>query len=146
MVQRLRLHIPNAGGPGSIPGQGTRSHMPQLKILHAATKTCFSKQTKHGRLVTDKHTGLGEPQGYLQGFSEDKEQCQLKPRAWLGSRGLQSLCTVLGMSPECPPSDKSNKGKLFLSKLCCGPSQHWVGTPWQDSVLVILGSNGLARD
>ena len=40
MVQWLRLHAPNAGGLGSIPGQGTinKSHMPQLKILHAATK------------------------------------------------------------------------------------------------------------
>ena len=27
VVQWLRLHAPNAGGPGSIPGQGTRSHM-----------------------------------------------------------------------------------------------------------------------
>ncbi|TEA34999.1 hypothetical protein DBR06_SOUSAS9710073, partial [Sousa chinensis] len=41
----LRLHAPNAGGPGLIPGQGTRSrmpqprvHMPQLKIMHAAMK------------------------------------------------------------------------------------------------------------
>ncbi|TEA33833.1 hypothetical protein DBR06_SOUSAS19410004, partial [Sousa chinensis] len=32
----LRLHAPSAGGPGSIPAQGTRSHMPQLKIPHAA--------------------------------------------------------------------------------------------------------------
>ena len=39
VVQWLRLHAPNARGLGSIPGQGTRSHMPQLKILHAATKT-----------------------------------------------------------------------------------------------------------
>ena len=45
VVQWLRLHNPNAGGPGSIPGQGTRSHvpqvrvrMPQLMIPHAATK------------------------------------------------------------------------------------------------------------
>ncbi|TEA30390.1 hypothetical protein DBR06_SOUSAS17710012, partial [Sousa chinensis] len=45
VVQWLRLHTPNAGGLGSIPGQGTgshmpqlRIHMPQLKILHAATK------------------------------------------------------------------------------------------------------------
>ena len=45
VVQWLKLHAPNAGGPGSIPGQGTRSHMlqprvhmPQLNILHAATK------------------------------------------------------------------------------------------------------------
>ena len=29
----------DAGNLGSIPGQGTRSHMPQLKILHAPTMT-----------------------------------------------------------------------------------------------------------
>ena len=45
MVPWLRLHAPNAGGLGLIPGQGTRSHMPQvrvcmsqLKSLNAATK------------------------------------------------------------------------------------------------------------
>ena len=33
------LHAPNAGGPGSIPGQGTRSHMHAAnKSLHATTK------------------------------------------------------------------------------------------------------------
>ena len=26
-VQWLRLHTPNSEGPGSIPGQGTRSHV-----------------------------------------------------------------------------------------------------------------------
>ena len=31
VVQLLRLRTPNAGGPASIPGQGTRSHMPQLR-------------------------------------------------------------------------------------------------------------------
>ena len=31
-VQWLRLHAPNAGGWGSIPGQGTRSHMLQLRV------------------------------------------------------------------------------------------------------------------
>ena len=47
MVQWLRLHAPNAGGPGSIPGQGARSHVPAtkkiqhaaIKDLHAASKT-----------------------------------------------------------------------------------------------------------
>ena len=45
-VQYLRLRAPSAGGLGSIPGQGTRSHMPklrvsmlQLKIQPASTKT-----------------------------------------------------------------------------------------------------------
>ena len=31
VVQWLRLHAPNAGGLGSVPGQGTRSHMPHLR-------------------------------------------------------------------------------------------------------------------
>ena len=31
VVQWLRLQAPNTGGPGSIPGQGSRSHMPQLR-------------------------------------------------------------------------------------------------------------------
>ena len=31
LAQWLRLWAPNAGGPGSIPGQGTRSHMLQLR-------------------------------------------------------------------------------------------------------------------
>ena len=43
MVQWLRFQAPNAGGPGSIAGKETRSHHPQLKILHAATKTHHSQ-------------------------------------------------------------------------------------------------------
>ena len=43
MVQWLRLCAPNAGGLGSIPGQGTRSHMPQLKIPRATTMTRVAK-------------------------------------------------------------------------------------------------------
>ena len=38
VVQWLRLRIPNSGSLGSIPGQGTRSHMPQLRGLHASAK------------------------------------------------------------------------------------------------------------
>ena len=52
MVQWLRLHAPNAGGLGSVPGQGTRSCMlqlracmPQVKIPLASTEdlTCGTK-------------------------------------------------------------------------------------------------------
>ena len=32
------LHSQGSGGPGTIPGQGTRFLGPQLKILHAAKK------------------------------------------------------------------------------------------------------------
>ena len=47
VVQWLRLHAPNAGSLGSIPGWGTRSHMPQLKILHEATNTQHSQINKN---------------------------------------------------------------------------------------------------
>ena len=36
----------NAGDPCLVPGRGTRSHMPQLEILQAATKTRFSQVNK----------------------------------------------------------------------------------------------------
>ncbi|TEA38367.1 hypothetical protein DBR06_SOUSAS110238, partial [Sousa chinensis] len=45
LVQWLRLRALNAGSPGSIPDQETRSHTPQLRVCrpqlktpHAATK------------------------------------------------------------------------------------------------------------
>ena len=53
VVQWLRLHTPNAGGPSSIPGEGTRSQvsqlracMPQIKIPSAATKTWSNQINK----------------------------------------------------------------------------------------------------
>ena len=54
MVQWLRLCFPNEGGSGLFLGQGTRSHMLQLrvgmlqlKIPHAATKTWCSQVSKY---------------------------------------------------------------------------------------------------
>ena len=38
VVQWLRLCAPNAGGLGSIPGQGARSHMQQLRPSAAKLK------------------------------------------------------------------------------------------------------------
>ena len=32
VVQWLRLCAPNAGGPGVIPGHGTRPHMPHRRV------------------------------------------------------------------------------------------------------------------
>ena len=38
VVQRLRFQTPNAGGRGSIPSQGTRSHVLQLWVCMAQLK------------------------------------------------------------------------------------------------------------
>ena len=42
LVQWLRLHTPNAGDPVLITGQGTRSHMPQLRLCMCVlvTQSC----------------------------------------------------------------------------------------------------------
>ena len=45
-VQWLGLYALSEGGLGLIPGQGTRSHMLQLKIPPATTKTQHSKKNK----------------------------------------------------------------------------------------------------
>ena len=46
VVQWLGLSAPNAGILGLIPGQGARSHVWQLKIPHAASKTRCSQMNK----------------------------------------------------------------------------------------------------
>ena len=44
VAQWLRLCAPNAGGPGLIPGPGTRSHMlAATKSSHATTKDPVSR-------------------------------------------------------------------------------------------------------
>ena len=53
MVQWLKLCASDAGGPCSIPGQGTRAHLrhprvctPQLKVLLATAKTTHRQTNK----------------------------------------------------------------------------------------------------
>lgn len=41
-----KTHASNTEGPGSICGQGTRPHMPQLKVPHAATETHSGQTNK----------------------------------------------------------------------------------------------------
>ena len=48
MIQWLRLHTPNAGDPGSSPGQGTRSHMLQRRRSTAKEINTYLKgKLKH---------------------------------------------------------------------------------------------------
>ena len=47
MVQWPRLLAPKGGSPVSIPGQGTRFHLLQLKILNVTTKTQHRQINKY---------------------------------------------------------------------------------------------------
>ena len=52
VAQWLRLRIPNAGGTGSIPGKGTRSHMhATTKSSHATTKSSHSRTKEPTRVL-----------------------------------------------------------------------------------------------
>ena len=60
VVWWLGLCAPNAGGLGSIPGEGIRPHMPQLKILHATMKTQDRQINKNKYFhETKRHLLLG---------------------------------------------------------------------------------------
>ena len=77
VVQWLRLHASTARGPGSIPGWGTGSHMPQLrvlmlqqklKILSATTETLRSQIYTHIyiylSILKKNHRGLYQIECY----------------------------------------------------------------------------------
>ena len=50
VVQWLRLYAPNAGGLFSIPSQGTRSHMLQLRVHMPAAMTLKDACSLEGKL------------------------------------------------------------------------------------------------
>ena len=55
MVQWVRLRAPNAGGPGSIPGWGTRSRM------HAATKSSHATTKSSHATTMSPHATMKIP-------------------------------------------------------------------------------------
>ena len=57
-VQWLRCHAPNAGDPGSMPGQGTSSHMRQLKVHTLQRRPeilCATAKAQQSQLNTFKY-------------------------------------------------------------------------------------------
>ena len=99
MVQWLRLWAPNAGGPGWIPGQGTRSHMLQLKFVHAATNSqCSQIKNKY---IFFKKVALWQRTLDFPGAQWLRICCQCRGHGfypWSGmiphAEGQLSLCTT----------------------------------------------------
>ena len=63
VVQWLRLHAPNAGGPGSTPGQGTQFFMLQLSVCVPAhmlqLRPSATKKKKRRRITLATMLGMG---------------------------------------------------------------------------------------
>ena len=80
----LRLHAPNAGGPGLIPDRGTRSHMPQLKILHAAARRSSTPQLRLSTAKSIRKNILDFPGG----SAGNKPACQCRQMQEMQVRSL----------------------------------------------------------
>ena len=63
VVQWLTLLAPNASGPGSIPGQGTRSHMPQLRVHMQQLEIQCAKMK-----IKDSNQDSAQPSKYINFF------------------------------------------------------------------------------
>ena len=119
VVQWLRLWAPNAGDWHSIPGQGTRSHMSQLKILHATAKPRWSQINKYLK-QTNKNI-------CMQNFVEQKFSTPLG-KYW-GPWLLAHMVRVCSVS-----SETAN----FLLK-CYVPFCIHPGNEWEFLMLDLLG-------
>ena len=58
VVQWLRLHAPNAGFWGLIPGQGTWSHVLQQDLMQSKKKALSSKKYREWEKLFAKYTSL----------------------------------------------------------------------------------------
>ena len=98
MVQRLRRRDPDAGVLVSICGPELRSRMPQLKILHATTKTRRSQISKAKKeRIRIKITAFGD-------YSGNKEHLNLPPCESLGGFSfivsLKHVCVIIVLYME----------------------------------------------
>ena len=73
VIQWLRLHAPSVGGPGSILGQGTRSHVLQLKSSHAATKDPANCNEDARRKILRTSTMTRHSQRSQQSFNNNNK-------------------------------------------------------------------------
>ena len=65
-IKWLWLGVPNARGPGLIPGHGIRSQVLQLNIPSASTKTRLSHKKKKKKKKKERNTTTWAPgAGYL---------------------------------------------------------------------------------
>ena len=103
MAQWLRLRTPNVGGLGLIPGQGTRSHTPQLKIPSTTTET-------RGSRINNKYFLNKKIKGQMGLQSAEKAQSvHAAARTVNGQSWVQRGC------PDAQPAGHPDLGERDLS-------------------------------
>ena len=120
LVQWLRLCTPNAGDPGPIPDEGTRSHMQQLRVhSHAATRKSCMLQL---RPSTAKNTAHQEKFQFLI-----KLNIIFNPKIWL-----------LGIYPSETKTYVHPKSCMKMS-VCVCDSRSVVSNPMRPTVYSLRG-------
>ena len=122
MVQWLRLYDLNTGGPGWIPGQGTRFHLLQLKIRYYVPQYQKKKKKPHKKQqhwLGSRRTGFGF-------------KCCRLFAVWLWASHLTSL----GLSEESVQNvlqhvhfalEYTHTLLVLLAELCRALSPGWAG-------------------
>ena len=153
VLQWLRLRAPIAGGLGSIPDQGTRSHMLQLKIPRAATKTqcsqiffqkerewgCWDirlgragrslyptkmRQTREGEWMNDVPRAQWELNPWRRGF-------QLDISSW---RDTISASLMAARQDRNPRNSQSSLSYSFISEPCPSLAKVKPGNQGNESI------------
>ena len=141
VVQWVKLPAPNSGGPSLIPGQGARSHLPQLKILHAtmkikdpraAAKTWHSQKKKKDLSEKQRHFVFNSLSGDLSPLKLLLKQCPgfSQQRACLLAKREDrhdSMLNILILSTYLSSllSSLANFSALESSTQCLGVRSHW---------------------
>ena len=127
--------------PGSIPGWGTKSYMPQLNTPHAVNKTwCNQRKKKKSILVGFLHVLCQAPTPTVAPPSPPPTTCLLSAFAF----PLQSFCLHPTPLPTpvlyVLPPKLGHIGSAYASRGC---SCHLVGAP--NPALIRVMSSGRSR-
>ena len=116
MVQWLRLRAPNAGRLGSIPGQGTRSHMPQPRP-NTAKQNFFFKFHSPGPALS--HPASSSTFS-LQQVGDPVAQCHFLSGCYVfGLFSCEPCSAISSVTQSCPmlcdPMGCSTPGILSIT-------------------------------
>ena len=132
VVQWLRLCVPNAGGPGSVPRQGSRFHMPQLRV-QCHNKRCHRPQripriprataeTRHSQINNNKLF-------FLNRHCSSKNRKDKKKRNERKGERARKLEISLRNSWDTPGTLPSEEWALPLCTSCVCPSGSLLSPP-----------------
>ena len=107
VVQWLRLSTPNARGLGSIPGQGTRSRVLQLKNPHATAKRSYMLHRRWKMLCATNKTWCYQRNKCFHTIADRTSELSCCPR----QRADSTYSKKQGLTKTVHLQDSSKRGE-----------------------------------